>query len=219
MKLMLRWVGVLAVLAVALAVALWPRSHPLTAPPPLAAQQAQPARSGAERQPELDQLRARAALQACPAKGSPATPARWVLSGVVLPCLGQPGSVDLGMALAGRPALLNLWGPQCQPCREELPALAAYAQEPGAIMVLGVEVQQLPQAALELLAALNVHYPSVSDPDGRLRAVLGAPPVLPLSYVVSPDGRVSQVTPPQVLRSPAQVRAVIARYLGPGAAG
>ena len=135
----------------------------------------------------------------------------------MLPCLGRPGTVDVGAALAGRPALLNLWGPLCQPCAQELPALAAYAAEPGAVPVLGVEVQQLPEQALDLLAALNVHYPSVSDPDGRLRAALSAPPVLPLSYVVSADGRVSQVNPPEVLRSPEQVRAVIARYLSPGA--
>lgn len=217
MRIVLRWIGVIAVLAVALTVALWPRFHPVSAPP--AVQQQPAVRTGSGQQPDLDQLRARAAVQPCPTGDSPATPVRGVLSGVVLPCLGQPGWVDLGTALAGRPALLNLWGPQCQPCREELPALAAYARQPGAVMVLGVEVQQLPQAALQLLAALDVHYPSVSDPDGRLRAALGAPPVLPLSYVISPDGKVSQVTPPEVLRSPEQVRAVIARYLGPGAAG
>jgi thiol-disulfide isomerase/thioredoxin len=137
----------------------------------------------------------------------------------MLPCLGQEGTVDVGAALAGRPALLNLWGPLCQPCTQELPALAAYAAEPSAVPVLGVEVQRLPEGALDLLRALNVHYPSVSDPDGRLRAALNAPPVLPLTYLVSADGQVSQLNPPEVLRSPQQVRAVVARYLGPGAAG
>jgi hypothetical protein len=97
--------------------------------------------------------------------------------------------------------------------------LAAYATEPGAVLVLGVEVQRLPEGALETLAALDVHYPSVSDPEGRLRAALGAPPVIPLTYLVSADGRVSQVNPPEVMRSPAQVRAVVARYLGSGAVG
>jgi thiol-disulfide isomerase/thioredoxin len=137
----------------------------------------------------------------------------------VLPCLGQPGTVELAAALAGRPALLNLWGPLCQPCAQELPALAAYATEPGAVPVLGVEVQQLPEGALDMLAALNVHYPSVSDPDGRLRAALRAPPVIPQTYLVSPDGRVNQVNPPEVMRSPEQVRAIVARYLGPEAIG
>ncbi|MGH3772119.1 MAG: TlpA family protein disulfide reductase [Pseudonocardiaceae bacterium] len=224
MKLALRWVLVTALLASALVVALWPRASP-----PMVAASAGPALAGTARlggsaQPatgpaaSIEQLRSRAALLPCPASHSGRTPVHGPLSGLVLPCLGQPGTVDVGAALAGRPALLNLWGPLCQPCAQELPALAAYAAEPGAVPVLGIEAQQLPEGALDLLAALNVHYPSVSDPEGRLRAALSAPPVLPLSYVVSADGQVSQVNPPEVLRSPERVRAVLARYLGPGAA-
>lgn len=222
MKPAVRWMMVAALLAFALVVALspvnpwpvnpWPRADP-TAPTPAGAAQlpGQPA--------SLDELRSRAALQPCPAVTPGTIPAPGPLSGVVLPCLGQPGTVDLGAALAGRAALLNLWGPLCQPCAQELPALAAYATEPDAVPVLGVEVQGLPEGGLDMLAALNVHYPSVSDPDGRLRAALGAPAVLPLSFVVSADGRVSQVNPPKVLRSPEQVRAVVQRYLGPDSPG
>ena len=229
MKPALRWVLVTALLASALFVALLPltslplTSLPLTSRPQRppttdAAQLGQPGQPAAEPQlPSIEQLRSRAALQPCPATHSGTT--HGPLSGVVLPCLGQEGTVDVGAALAGRPALLNLWGPLCQPCTQELPALAAYAAEPGAVPVLGVEVQGLPEGALDLLHALNVRYPSVSDPDGRLRAALSAPPVLPLTYLVSADGQVSQVNPPEVLRSPQQVRAVVARYLGPGAAG
>ncbi|MGH3673504.1 MAG: TlpA family protein disulfide reductase [Pseudonocardiaceae bacterium] len=226
MKPTLRWVLVTALLASALVVALWPRtsgpgtSGPGTSgsqsSPTAAAQIGQPAQPAAEAPPSIEQLRSRAVLQPCPAARPGAT--RGPLSGLVLPCLGQEGAVDVGAALAGRPALLNLWGPLCQPCTQELPALAGYAAEPGAVTVLGVEVQGLSEGALDLLRALNVHYPSVSDPDGRLRAALSAPPVLPLTYLVSADGQVSQLNPPEVLRSPQQVRAVVERYLGPGAA-
>lgn len=213
MKPAVRWVMVAALLVFAFVVALWPRADPTSA---ISAGAVQPAGAPAS----LDALRSRAALQPCPDATSSAIPVRSVLSGIELPCLGQPGVVDLGAALAGRPALLNLWGPLCQPCAQELPALAAYAAGTDAVPVLGVEVQRLPEGALEMLTALNVHYPSVSDPDGRLRAALGAPPVLPLSFVVSADGRVSQVNPPEVLRSPEQVRAVVQRYLDdPGAVG
>ncbi|MGQ0717219.1 MAG: TlpA family protein disulfide reductase [Pseudonocardiales bacterium] len=217
MKPAVRWMMVAALLAFALVVALWP-----VGPWPRADPTA-PTSAGAahltSRPASLDELRSRAALQPCPAATSASIPVRGALSGVVLPCLGQPGTVDLGAALAGRPALLNLWGPLCQPCAQELPALAAYAAGTDAVPVLGVEVQRLPEGALDMLAALKVHYPSVSDPDGRLRAALDAPAVLPLSFVVSADGRVSQVSPPEVLRSPEQVRAVVQRYLGPGSPG
>jgi thiol-disulfide isomerase/thioredoxin len=213
----LRWALVAALLAGALVMALWPRASPAPAPSSTGATPV--AAVPNIDQPSLDQLRSRAALQPCPSASGTVSEARGPLSGLALPCLGQPATVNLAAALAGRPALLNLWGPLCQPCTQELPALAAYAAEPGAVMVLGVEVQQLPAAALDELAALNVHYPSVSDPAGRLRAALAAPPVIPLTYLVSADGTVRQVNPPEVMRSPEQVRAVVARYLGPGARG
>ncbi|MGH3822834.1 MAG: TlpA family protein disulfide reductase [Pseudonocardiaceae bacterium] len=214
MKPALRWAMVPVLLAFALVVALWPRASQTMAPASAGA-----APAVADSPAGIDQLRSRAALAPCPTAPAGAAPVRGPLSGLVLPCLGQPGTVELAAALAGRPALLNLWGPLCQPCAQELPALATYATEPGAVPVLGVEVQGMPEGALETLAALGVRYPSVSDPDGTLRAALGSPPVIPLTYLVSADGRVHQVNPPEVMRSPAQVRAVVARYLGPGAVG
>lgn len=200
-----RWALIVAVLAVAGVAALWPRdgADPVANP------------RGAPLAPGLDELRARAALQPCPHPAPGATPAG-PLAGVVVPCLGHEGEVDLGAALAGRPALINAWGPLCEPCQEEMPALAAYAAEAGAVPVLGVEVQGLPEGGLDLMAALGVHYPSVSDPRGELRAALRFPPVLPVTYVVSPDGSVWQVNPPEVFRDAAQVRAAVARYLGDG---
>jgi thiol-disulfide isomerase/thioredoxin len=216
-KPVLRWALVATLLAGALIVALWPRATPATARSSTGATQA--ASVPNSDQPNISQLRSRAALEPCPSAPAGVGQGRGPLSGLMLPCLGQPTTVNLAAALAGRPALLNLWGPLCQPCTQELPALAAYADQPGAVAVLGVEVQQLPAAALDELAALNVHYPSISDPDGRLRAALHAPPVIPLTYLVSADGTVNQVNPPEVMRSPEQVRAVVARYLGPGASG
>ncbi|MGH3830568.1 MAG: hypothetical protein ACRDRS_08995, partial [Pseudonocardiaceae bacterium] len=108
-----RWVLVTALLAFGLVVALWPRASP-----PLVAASAGPTATGSLQLPppvSIDQVRSRAALLPCPAALSGAAPAHGPLSGLVLPCLGQPGTVDLGAALAGRPALLNLWGPLCQP--------------------------------------------------------------------------------------------------------
>ncbi|MDQ3988166.1 MAG: TlpA family protein disulfide reductase [Actinomycetota bacterium] len=221
----MRWVLAVTVLVVAALVALSPPSE-LT-PSELTPSELTPSgptptagpRGGTDPvRPDLDELRVRAALRPCPAP-APGAAAAGPLAAVVLPCLGEEAAVDLGAALAGRPALLNFWGPLCEPCREEMPALAAYAAEPGAVAVLGVEVQRLPEGGLDLLARLGVHFPSVSDPDRVLQAALRSPPVLPLTYLVSADGRVQQVNPPEVFRSPAQVRATVVRYLGEEAAG
>jgi len=191
-------------------VALWPRS-PQRAP---AAPTTPPAATDADLAP----LRAAAGLAPCPAAtGAPATgplagvPAAGPLTGITVPCLGAPGEVDLGAALAGRPALLNVWASWCAPCRTELPALAEYATRPGAVPVVGIDVQDDPRSALALLRELGITLPSVTDPDDALRRALTVPPALPISYVVRADGSVTRVDPPTPFGSADDVAAAVER--------
>jgi thiol-disulfide isomerase/thioredoxin len=203
---LVRWGIAIAVLALAAGVALWPRQSHVN--PGAAAVVAA--------EPDLAAMRAKAALQPCPAPGA-ATPSKVEpspLDGIALPCLGADGTVPLRRALAGRAALLNVWSHTCGPCRDELPVLQEYAARPDAVRVLEVQVDGSPQAGLGLLAALGVHLPSVSDPDGALRAALGAPQVLPLSYYVGADGSVRMVNPPVVFGSADEVDEVIRGYQG-----
>lgn len=199
---------VVAALAVLGIVALWPRAQP---GPPDAGPPAVTTATDADLAP----LRAAAALAPCPAASSPAgssNPAIGPLTGVAVPCLGAPGTVDLATALAGRPALLNVWASWCRPCRTELPALAAYAARPGAVPVVGIDVQDDPRSALAMLRDLGVTFPSVTDPDDRLRAALAIPPVLPVSYVVRADGTVVRVDPPTPFASADEVAAAVERF-------
>jgi thiol-disulfide isomerase/thioredoxin len=201
----LRWAVVAALLVLAAVIALWPRGSAVT-----------PSSPSPSPAPDLASMRAMAALEACPsASGSAAASGTaGPLASVTLPCLGSDGMVPLGAALAGRETLLNIWSHTCEPCRDELPALQDYARQPDAVPVLGVQVDGSPMAGLALLAALRVRLPSVSDPDGALRAALSAPAVLPLTYVVAADGSVRMVNPPVVFRSADDVRAVVGQYLG-----
>ncbi|WP_410637238.1 TlpA family protein disulfide reductase [Amycolatopsis sp. lyj-346] len=190
-----KWALAAAALAVALIVALLPRGGDDSAAKP----------SG-----DLGPARSAAALQPCPAPG-PAQPVKQ-LDGVTAECLGDGVRVDVGRALAGAPVLVNVWASWCEPCRTELPVLQEYAKQPGAVRVLGVQVQSPAKDGLDLLAKLGVHLPSVFDGDGRsgpVRTALKVPSALPASYLVTAAGEVRFIANPRSFVNTDQVRAAV----------
>lgn len=214
----LRWTIVVVVLAIAGVVALWPREGRYPTPDGGGPAPQVLEESGARTAPVPDDaalvgLRRQAALQPCPDPSPAAPQPAGPLAGITVPCLGAPGTVDLAAALAGRPALLSVWASWCAPCREEMPALAGYAAQPGAVPVIGIDVQDRPADALALLADLGIRYPSITDPQGAMQRALQTPPILPVSYLLQPDGSVELVTPPRVFRTPDEVRQAVDRRL------
>lgn len=179
-----RWLIVCAIVAVALAVAIWPRGNDRDAAPttPVAA----PSTSASPGQ--LAAARAAAALPPCPA-GVGAT----ALSGRRLTCLGDGAPVDLAVP-GNKPVLLNIWAWWCGPCRGELPVLAEVAARAGdRLTVLGVHADPNAVAGLDLLAELKVALPTVQDPQSAVATALGAPRAYPVTVLLRSDGTVAGV--------------------------
>lgn len=194
-----RWLLAGVVVVVAVAIAVWPRGQ-------------QPVSPAAAAATSLASARATAGLAPC----VPTThPSAHPLD-VTVTCLATGSNVDLGTLLAGAPALVNVWASWCVPCQQELPALDAYAATPGAIRVVGVQVQSVQSDGLRLLTELHVkHLPMVFDTTGAAAKALRLPVGLPVSYLVAPDGTATLITnPARVLDSVAQVRQAVTTYLG-----
>jgi thiol-disulfide isomerase/thioredoxin len=190
----LRLVGVLLLVVVALAVGL--RDDEPAQP---TAVEAQP--EGAE----LARLRAAADLPGCPAGLGPALP------DLVLPCLGGGPDVELTSAPPGRPTLVNVWASWCGPCVEEVPALAEVARRGGdRLGVVGVLTSDSLRSALAFADAYDMGYPSVVDDDGTvLRAHAAGPPV---TLFLDADGRL--VHTERGAADAAELEALVARHLG-----
>jgi cytochrome c biogenesis protein CcmG, thiol:disulfide interchange protein DsbE len=71
----------------------------------------------------------------------------------------------------GRPVIVNFWGPSCVPCRDEFPLfideLAAHAGDD--LAIIGVLMFDPPVPARAFIADYHATWPTVDDPDGRIR--------------------------------------------------
>ena len=75
--------------------------------------------------------------------------------------------------LAGRPVIVNFWGPSCIPCRDEFPLFKAKleAHVADGLAIVGVLAFDPPAQARDFIAAYGATWPTVDDPDGAIRTL------------------------------------------------
>lgn len=98
-------------------------------------------------------------------------------------------------ALSDRAVILTFWASWCGPCREELPALAAFHRryEAEGLTVVGINTDRDVRDARAFLRQTPLPFPIVLDTDGALMARFDAQG-LPTTFWVTRSGQIRQKT-------------------------
>jgi cytochrome c biogenesis protein CcmG/thiol:disulfide interchange protein DsbE len=122
--------------------------------------------------------------------------------------VGEEVSLD---SLRGKIVVLNFWASWCEPCSREAPVLEEIAQRyrvsPQEVVVLGVDVQDLREEALEFARENGVTFASLRDGEDDVKNAYQVP-ALPETFVIDQDGRIALKVAGQ-LTDPAQLTTAI----------
>lgn len=96
--------------------------------------------------------------------------------------------------LAGRPVILNFWGPSCVPCRDEFPLFKAKLAEHEAdqLVIVGVLTFDPPAPAGDFIEEFGASWPTVEDPDGSIRTAYRVA-ARPQTYFIDRAGVVREI--------------------------
>jgi thiol-disulfide isomerase/thioredoxin len=122
---------------------------------------------------------------------------RGAVTGIAGPSLQRPGET-VGLAdLRGRVVVLNIWGTWCTPCREEMPDLQFVQEQTrdAGVAVLGIDVNDVEDAARDFVRDRGITFDSIYDPAGRTLLELRGYPrnVVPSTIVLDRQHRVAAV--------------------------
>jgi cytochrome c biogenesis protein CcmG/thiol:disulfide interchange protein DsbE len=97
-------------------------------------------------------------------------------------------------ALAGRPVIVNFWGPSCVPCRDEFPLLIDKAAEHAddGLAIVGVLTDDPPEPARDFVTEYGATWPTVEDPDKAIKTAWRVA-ARPQTYFIDADGVIRSI--------------------------
>lgn len=98
------------------------------------------------------------------------------------------GPKVLTSTLLGTPLVINFWYSTCEPCRREMPVLAAAdTRNEGQVRFIGLNMSDSAEVALKFAKTYGVSYELFIDPSGSLISRLGIA-IAPFTLFVDRDG-------------------------------
>lgn len=95
--------------------------------------------------------------------------------------------------LRGKVVVLNFWFSSCPPCIDETPSLIALQRqiEPKGGTVLGISVDQDPQAYAQFVQSNALDFPTFLDGDAKIAQQYGTY-MYPETYIIDRQGRIAR---------------------------
>ncbi len=126
-------------------------------------------------------------------------------------CLDSSPGVNIA-AIKG-PAIINVWGSWCDPCKEELPYFFEYFQtKDPQIQLIGVDVEEKRIEDGRMFARTNgIMWPNLYDEDGSTRKYFGMG--VPVTWFIDGEGKVlfKKIGP---IKSTEELRSLSFKYFG-----
>jgi len=130
-------------------------------------------------------------------------------SGTTLECLDGNSKVLLE-SIKG-PAVINVWGSWCIPCRQEMPYLRALAATKR-IQIIGIDVEEANmESARKFVVEQGMSWPNLYDKDGSTKSSFGMG--VPVTWYLNSQSEVAYKHV-GVLKSEELLFAEVEKYLG-----
>ena len=130
---------------------------------------------------------------------------------IMLDCLdGTDGASINGIK---GPAIINVWGSWCGPCKEEMPVLRSfYEKAQGKLALIGVDVEEASiEDGRKFVKNNGITWPNLYDADGKSRAYFGMG--VPVTWFIAADGSVAYKHI-GVIKSEKELISMTSKYLG-----